>query len=324
MLLLAGDIGGTNTRLRLVQTNDEGSIVTTIREQEYPSGQDGLVPLVQVFLGTELKPEKACFALAGPVINNKCKITNLPWSELNSYQLQQELDIAKVTLINDFVAVGYNIVLEKNNSLITLQTGEYVKDAPVAIIGAGTGLGKAFAIPQNDNYQVFPTEGGHQGFSPNNSLEEELLQYLRVYGKVDVERVVSGVGIVNIFRFLRDCKLPREPIGNILDQDDPAAEIAKGAKQGNFLCQRTMEIFAETYGAAAGDMAVSFLPFGGLYIAGGIALKNIELMQNGRFMEAFKSKAKLNPLLLEKIPVHIVLNPLEGLTGAIQYAANKM
>jgi glucokinase len=322
VLVLAGDIGGTNTRLCLVQI--DGNISSTIREKVYPSGNEGLAALVERFLGQESNPDRACFAVAGPVIDNKCKITNLPWSELDVEKLQHELNIPKVSLINDFVAIGYNIVLEENNSLITLQTGEYLKDAPVAIFGAGTGLGKAFAIPQGNSYQVFPSEGGHQNFAPSDPLTDELLEYLRTYQIVDVERVVSGPGIVNIFRFLRDRKFPREDAGDFLAQDDPALAIFKGAEQGNFLCQRTMELFAEAYGAATGDMALSLLPFGGLYIAGGIAAQNTELMKGGAFITAFKNKARVNPALLEKVPVHIVLNTLEGLKGAVKYASLKM
>ena len=321
MLHLAGDIGGTNTRLCLVETNNEN--ISILREEIYPSGNDGLVPLVQKFIGTESKPEKACFAVAGPVMNQKCKITNLPWEELDTERLQHDLNIPKVSLINDFVAVGYNIILEENKDLVTLQIGDYLPDAPIAIIGAGTGLGKAFAIPQANSYQVFPTEAGHKNFAPYDILTQELLKYLQIYGTVDVERVVSGPGIVDIFRFLRERYFSHEDAGDFLAQPDPSFAISKGAEQGNFLCQRTMETFVEAYGAAVGDMAVSLLPFGGLYIAGGIAAQNIELMKSGGFMKAFKNKARVNSLL-EKVPVHIVLNTLEGLRGAIKYATTKM
>jgi glucokinase len=322
MLVLAGDIGGTNTRLCLVET--DGNNESILREEIYPSGNQGLVPLVQKFLSDESNVHKACFALAGPVLNNKCKITNLSWPELDAVKLQEELNIAKVSLINDFVAVGYNIVLEENKSLATLQPGEFLPDAPIAIIGAGTGLGKAFAVPEGDSYRVFPTEGGHESFAPDNLLGEELLAYFRADGKVDVERVVSGPGIVDIFRFLCDRKFSSEDAGDFLSKPDPGAAIAKAAEAGHFLCQQTMAIFIEAFGAAAGDMAVSFLPFGGLYIAGGIAAQNIELMKNGSFIKAFTDKARVNPALLEKVPVHIVLNTLEGLRGAAKYAATKM
>lgn len=324
MLILAGDIGGTNTRLSLSASNDSQSSPSVIREETYPSDKDGLVPIVQKFLGHDTRPDKACFAVAGPVLNNKCKITNLPWAELDGEILQQELGISKVALINDFVAVGYSIVFEENKNLLTLQTGEYIQDAPIAIIGAGTGLGKAFAIPQGDSFQVFPTEGGHQNFAPSDALSRELLDYLGFYGVIDVERVVSGPGIVSIFRFLRDRKFLRENDGDFLLQSDPASAIAKGAAEGNFLCQRTMEIFIEAYGSAVGDAVVSLLPFGGVYIAGGIAAQNTALMSSGIFINALKKKARVNVSLLDKVPVHIVLDTLEGLRGAVKYAHYKI
>ncbi len=323
MLILAGDIGGTNTRLCLAETDKHNNILP-IKEEIYKSGNAGLAPLIQEFIGTELKPKKACFAVAGFVADNKCKITNLPWAELDANQLQIELNIPKVTLINDFVAIAYNIVLENNRSLETLQIGEYNKNAAIAIIGAGTGLGKAYAIPQGDNYQVLPSEGGHSNFASYAYDEEslELLEYLGKNGTVDIEQLVSGLGIVNIFRFLSD-KYNYEDAKDFLSQPYPSLAIAKGAKQGNSLCQKSLEMFAEAYGAAAGDMALTFLPFGGFYIAGGIAAKNIDLMKKGGFMKQFKNKARV-AALLEKVPVHIVLNELEGLKGAVKYAAIKM
>ncbi|MCP2729155.1 glucokinase [Limnofasciculus baicalensis] len=323
MLLLAGDIGGTNTRLCLVRIENDGTSFTTIRETVYSSSQDDFVPIVEKFLGQEDKPEKACFAVAGPVLNNKCKLTNLHWSELDGEKLQKDLHIPKVSLINDFVAVGYNIVLESDEqkTLETLQIGEPSPTAPIGIIGAGTGLGQAFAIPKGNSYQVFPTEGGHVDFAPQNDLESELLKYLRKDGKVDVEGVVSGPGIVEIFRFLREYKFDGEAVENI---EEDAAAIAKAAGQGNILCQETMGMFVEAYGSAVGNMAVSFLPFGGIYIAGGIAAQNLNLMKDGRFMAAFSNKARVNPALLAKIPVHIVVNTMEGLMGAVKYAAQIM
>ena len=324
MLVLAGDIGGTTTRLCLVETDNQ----EIIDREQYPSGNEGLVPLVQNFLGRKgLKPAKACLAVAGFVSNNKCKITNLPWPELDGEKLPAELNIDRVTLINDFVAVGYNIVLEKNKSLETLQLGEYNQDSPIAIFGAGTGLGKAYAIPQGGSYEVFASEGGHANFAPYAYDEEslELLAYLGKNGTVDIEQLVSGLGIVNIFRFLcaKDGNKNADAFLGDLERDKQAEAVAKSAEQGDVICQKTMEMFAEAYGAAAGDMALSLLPFGGLYIAGGIAAKNVELMKKGGFMKQFKNKARVASLL-EKVPVHIVLNELEGLTGAVKYAVSKM
>ncbi len=323
MLVLAGDTGGTNSRFSLAET--DGKSIKTIREEVYPSGTEGLVPLVQRFLGIEERPSVACFAVAGPVLNNKCKLTNLPsWDLLDGEILQQELNIPKVELINDFVAIGYSLVLEEEKKLITLQEGEYDSSSPIGIMGAGTGLGKAFAVPSGKGYKVYPTEGGHKNLAPFNELTDDLLKYLRFYGAVDVERVVSGPGITSIFRFLRDSKFPREDAGNFLTEKDPSLAIAKGAENGNFLCQRTMELFVEAYGAAVGDMALYLLPYGGIYLAGGVAAENVELMKGEAFMRGFQYKARVKPELLDKVGIHICLNTLEGLNGAVKYACTNM
>jgi glucokinase len=320
MLILAGDIGGTNSRFSLLEIDEQKMPVGSSIEETYPSGNEGLAPLVQRFLGTDRKPDRACFAVAGPVLGNRCKITNLPWAELDGEKLQTDLDIPRVELINDFVAIGYSLVLEEHKELVTLQAGEFIKNAPIGIIGAGTGLGEAFAVPMGNSYQVFPTEGGHKNFAPSSELTKELLEYLSYSSPVDVEKVVSGPGITDIFRFLSDCKFPREDTGEFLSQVDTSQAISQGAKAGHFLCQKTMELFAEVYGSAVGDVALSLLPFGGLYLAGGIAAQNLEIMQSDTFIKAFRNKARIKKELIEKIPLHIFLNDLEGLKGARLYA----
>jgi len=326
MLLLAGDIGGTNTRLCLAETKNDNNDFVTLRETTYPSLSGDFVSIVKTFLNEEFKPDAACFAVAGPVVENKCKITNLPWEELNGENLQIDLDIPKITLINDFVAVGYDIVLNQNKDLLTLQSGKVSKTSPIAIIGAGTGLGKAFAIPQGNSYEVYPSEGGHTNFAPDNQIKDELLKTLRINGSVDTEAVLSGPGILTIFHFLRDSLFPNESVDIFLNQEDAAKTIAIEASQENPnpLCKKTMDLFMEAYGSAAGDMAVTFLPYGGLFIAGGIASQNLPLIQDGKFITSFKTKARVNPVLLEKVPIHIVLNTLTGLMGAVRYAVNKM
>lgn len=317
MKILAGDIGGTNTRLCLVDSQTQA----TIREEVYPSGKEGLVPIVKKFLGATDTPQRACFALAGPVLNNRCQLTNLAWPELIADNLSSALQIPQVSLINDFVAVAYAIVLQSDLKLVTLQPGKPLASAPIAIVGAGTGLGRALAIATQDGYQVYPSESGHSNFAPASPLQQGLLSYLTpAYEPVGLERVVSGPGIINIFRFLRDHKFPGEDTSQLLEQPDPAAAIAIAAKRGHFLARATMKLFVETYGAALGDLALQVLPYGGIYIAGGIAAKNIELMQTKRFKMAFGNKQKINSSLLDDIPIHIVCNDLEGLKGAALYA----
>jgi glucokinase len=337
-LLLAGDIGGTKTILRLVKLPDSGQMYS-LDEATYKSGEfPDLVPMVRQFLAAAAEhlgyvpaPEKACFAIAGPVVNNTAKLTNLTWL-LNAQGLEKELGISKVSLINDFAAVGYGVLGLGESDLQTLQAETPQKDAPIAVIGAGTGLGQGFLIPVGDTYQVFSSEGGHTDFAPRTEIEFQLLKYLmdkHDIQHVSVERVVSGQGIVSIYQFLRDrLSLPESPniaadirtweqqAGQSEKTIDPAAVISKAALEASDrLCEQTMQIFIEAYGAEAGNLALKLLPYGGVYLAGGIAAKILPLIQTGNFLTAFTQKGRMSTLL-EKMPVHVVLNPQVGLIGA--------
>ncbi|AFY41208.1 glucokinase [Nostoc sp. PCC 7107] len=337
-LLLAGDIGGTKTILRLVETSETQDL-QTIYEDSYRSGDfPDLVPMVQQFLlkaNTGI-PQKACFAIAGPVVNNTAKLTNLAWY-LDTERLQQELSIAAISLINDFAAVGYGIFGLSAEDLLTLQPGKQKLAAPIAVIGAGTGLGQGFLMKQGDNYQVFPSEGGHADFAPRNELEFQLMKYLldkHDIQRVSVERVVSGLGIVAIYQFLRDRKHATESpeiaqavrtweqeAGQPEKSVDPGAVIGKAAVQkSDRLSEQTLQLFVDAYGAEAGNLALKLLPYGGLYIAGGIAPKILPLIQNGNFLLNFTQKGRMRSLLAD-VPVYIILNPQVGLIGAALCAA---
>ncbi|TAE54176.1 MAG: glucokinase [Nostocales cyanobacterium] len=337
-LLLAGDIGGTKTILRLVEST-ESSGLKTLYEESYRSRDfPDLVPIVQKFLADAnlSTPEKACFAIAGPVVNNTAKLTNLAWF-LDTERLSQQLNIPTVSLINDFAAVGYGIFGLTTQDLVTLQVGKYQPDAPMGVIGAGTGLGQGFLIKQGKQYQVFPSEGGHADFAPRNELEFQLLKYLlnrHDIQRVSVERVVSGLGITSIYQFLRDRQIDTEnpEIAQIVktwEQEagkaektvDPGAAIGSAAlAKGDRLSEQTIKLFVEIYGAEAGNLALKLLPYGGLYIAGGIAPKILPLMQDGSFMLNFTQKGRMRSLL-EEIPVHIILNQQVGLIGAALFAS---
>jgi glucokinase len=332
-LLLAGDIGGTKTILRLVETSDSLEL-HTIYEESYHSGDfPDLVPIVQQFLvkANTPTPQKACFAIAGPVVDNTAKLTNLAWF-LDTERLAAELGIPSISLINDFAAVGYGIFGLTKQDLLTLQAGKHKPEAPIGIIGAGTGLGQGFLIKQGNHHQVFPSEGGHADFAPRNELEFQLLKYLldkHDIQRVSVERVVSGQGIVAIYQFLRDSKKATESpeIAQIVrtwEQEagqpeksvDPGAAIGIAAVQrSDRLCEQTLQLFMDAYGAEAGNLALKLLPYGGLYIAGGIAPKTLTLIQNSSFLLSFTQKGRMRPLL-EEIPVHIILNQQVGLIGA--------
>ncbi len=332
-LLLAGDIGGTKTILRLVEFSETLGL-KTLYEESFRSGDfPDLVPIVQKFLtkANSSTPEKACFAIAGPVVENTAKLTNLSWF-LDTDRLAKELGILSISLINDFAAVGYGIFGLTKQDLLTLQVGKYQSAAPMAVIGAGTGLGQGFLIKQGNQYQVFPSEGGHADFAPRNELEFQLLKYIiDKYNieRVSVERVVSGLGIPAIYQFLRDQQIATESpeIAQAVrtwEQEaqttektlDPGAFIGSAAlEKSDRLSEQTMQLFVEAYGAEAGNLALKLLPYGGLYIAGGIAPKILPLMQNGNFLVNFTQKGRMSSLLAE-IPVHIILNQQVGLIGA--------
>lgn len=343
--LLAGDIGGTKTILRWVQEETAGVAVSaqTVRfEQEYAS-QDypDLVPMVEAFfeaaaaaVGQRPQPRAACFAIAGPVVQNTSHLTNLSW-KLSGDDLAQALKLEQVKLINDFAAIGYGLAGLEPGDLETLQPGTAHSNAPIAVLGAGTGLGQCFVIGMKGQPRVFPTEGGHTDFAPRTDLEFRLLQYIqhsRSLSHVSVERIVSGQGVLSFYQFLRDEeKLDEDPdvaaIVTAWEQADsrggladPGAAIAQAADR-NELCQRTLDCFIEAYGAEAGNLALKLLSYGGVYIAGGIASKNVARMQAGRFMAAFLDKGRMRSLL-EKMPVQVILNRQVGLIGAALHASS--
>ena len=346
--VLAGDIGGTKTILRLVKAEPDSSNLINLHEATYLSRDfSDLVPLVGEFLSTgkdklpELPhPERACFGIAGPVIDRRCELTNLSWS-LDEQRLEEELAIAKVKLINDFAAIGYSILGLSSEDLFTLQDVQPDPNAPIALIGAGTGLGEGFLIPLPDGgYRVFASEGSHADFAPRSPIEFQLLSYLLEANnleRVSVERIVSGMGIISIYEFIgdREPSLESPAMAEIyktwkqeLEQEvktiDLAAEIAQAALSGqDCLCQQTMKIFIEAYGAVAGNLALTLLPYGGLYVAGGIAAKILPLIREGEFMKAFKAKGRVSSLM-ERIPVHVLSNPKVGLVGAALCAAQML
>lgn len=334
MRILAGDIGGTSSRLRWVENQADGSLVI-LAEKTYPSAQyPDLAPIVKQFIQESeqsLPPQRACFAIAGPVQDQTAQLTNLPW-RLTSSRLQEELDLERVELINDFTAIGYGILALPPNDLEEIQAGEPKKGSPIAVLGAGTGLGEGFLIWHQDHYQVYASEGGHADFAPRNEMEVQILTYLKQrHQRVSVERVVSGMGIPAIYQALKHHQV--EPISTTLSNRidawengdytiDVAADIAQAAlDQTDTLAIQALDTFFSLYGAEAGNLALKLLPYGGLYVAGGIAPKNLSLLRKGNFIHAFLDKGRLSTVL-QKIPVYIVLNPQVGLIGAASYAAS--
>lgn len=323
MLVLAGDIGGTSTRLAYFDT--AGGKLTLLAQGRFPSREaGGLEEIVGRFAQEHgLKAERACFGIAGPVRHGRVRTPNLPWS-VAADELARLLGLAEVQLINDLVANTFGIDLLGPEDFAELNQGTVDSTGTIAVVSAGTGLGETLAYWDGSAHTPLPSEGGHADFAPRNELEAELLLFLRdEYGRVSTERVVSGPGLRNIYRFLHDARhQPETPaVREEMHRDDPAAVITKAALAGTCpLCEQVLDLFVSLYGAEAGNVALRTLATGGVYLGGGIAPKIIERLKKPGFMMAFTTKGRLSPLL-EAIPVRVILNERTALLGAGRWAA---
>ncbi|SDW41383.1 glucokinase [Nitrosomonas communis] len=316
-----GDIGGTKTLLRAEVA--DGNKMDLYYERRYDSqAYPDFDTILADFLNkAELNqaghfPMSACFGIAGPVVSQRAKLTNLPWL-MDASALAAKFSIPKVKLINDFEAIALGIEKLSLNDLAALQWGIAEREAMRVVLGAGTGMGVAWLHWQGDRYIPLSTEGGHIEFAPATSLQMELLDYLmKEFDHVSVERVLSGPGLTNIFNFLQSD--PTRFPGIIAEElkEDSGAVIAQLAyEQKHPIALQAFELFVEIYGAYAGNLALLGLCRGGVYIAGGIAPKIIDTLLTGNFMHAFRHKGRYSEMMSE-IPVYVIMNPQVGLLGA--------
>ena len=322
-MILAGDIGGTNSRLAAFET--EGNRLQRVVEKIYPSREHaGLAEIVAHFVKTEGIPaQSACFGVAGPVTHGRSKISNLPWV-IDSRELAAQLKLRTVGLINDLEALAYGLDALESTDFVTISEGSREAEGNMAVVSAGSGLGEAGLYWDGFRHHPFACEGGHTEFAPKNDVEIELLQYLmKKYGNkhVSYERILSGPGVKNIYEFLRDTGKEEEPSW-LKEQltaaaDAPAliSELALNKKAQ--ICDRTLSIFVSVFGSEAGNCALKFMGTGGIFVAG-IAGKIVAKMKEPGFMESFLDKGRMNSLL-EAIPVKIVLNDDSGLIGAARF-----
>ena len=323
MRVLAGDVGGTNARLAIVEMDDAGA--RTVAERDYPSGDyDGLATIVEKFLAdTGAAAERGCIAIAGPVVDGRAQATNLPWT-VDGDALGRAARVAHFGLINDFFAVGIGIDLLGAEDVVTLQRGQPAARGPVGYLGAGTGLGVGFRLWSGDGYRVYPSEGGHVDFAPRSDVQQELLRFLRdKYGRASNERILSGNGIADLYRFLAlDAGAAANPaIEREMNERDPAAVVTDHALAGDdMLCVRAVELFVRVLGAVAGNLALVAVATGGIYIAGGIAPRIVDKLTGSAFLEAFNDQGRLSTLVASA-PVHVITNTKVGLLGAARYAA---
>ncbi|MGZ0019300.1 glucokinase [Nitrosomonas sp. wSCUT-2] len=320
--LICGDIGGTKTILQLVEITDGNGRERLI--QRYHSADfTSFSEILKDFLnrtGISNRPHAACFAVAGPIADQQVRLTNLSW-QFSSESLSSEFSIPVVKLLNDFEAIAMAIEHVPSSDLLTIQAGQAHPQAMRVVLGAGTGMGVAWLAWLHGRYHALPTEAGHIDFAPVDSLQIQLLEALHHrLGHVSVERLLSGPGLTNIFRFLQQNDIDNfHPAPIELEDDSGAAITALALMQHHPVAIQSLELFAEIYGAYAGNLALAGLCRGGVYLAGGIAPKIADVLCSGGFIKAFCAKGRFSALLRE-IPVHIVTNPQVGLLGAQQEA----
>jgi len=313
MKIVAGDIGGTKVLLQLVDASQSGRTVLAEERFEsnaYATFDELLAAFVKEHVAGPI--DAACFAVAGPVFADRAEVTNLSW-KMDAIALAKQFSIGRVSLINDFYAVALGVPILEPTDFLVLNAGTRVHFAPIAILGAGTGLGEANLVHDGSKWNVVPSEGGHADFAPQDEEQARLFLALHAkYGHVSWERLLSGMGLVNIHNFVSGEERP-------YDETLPM-EIAKALATGDVAAAKTFAIFVDIYGAEAGNMALRLLARGGVYLAGGVAAKNVDQFTDGRFMTAFLRKGRFQHILAA-IPVNLITNPKVGLLGAAEMAA---
>ncbi len=321
-LILAGDIGGTKTRLAIVEI--AGGQVSVNREAEYASSRFATFEMLLAdFLSGQSLPSVAAFGIAGPIHGRAVRTTNLPWF-IDADELAQRFGFATCLLLNDLEAAACGLPALATQDMLTLQRGETGAAGNRAIIAAGTGLGEAGLYWDGRSHRPYATEGGHASFSPQNELEMALLRYLQPrYGHVSWERVVSGMGLLDLHEFLRQYRKVPAPawLAEQMQVGDAAAAVSAAAlAERDALCVETLECFVRLYGAEAGNLALKTMSRGGLYLGGGIAPKILPLLQRDIFLQAFLDKGRMRPLL-EAMPVRVILQDRVSLYGPALRAA---
>jgi glucokinase len=321
-MLIAGDIGGTKTALAIFSSEagpHSPLAQTTVHSADYPS----LDAIAKEFLAKEKAPvDRACFAVAGPVIGGRVKATNLPWVIADSTLAQElNLNLNSVRLINDLEAIARAVPILRPSDVQTINAGQPVAKGAIAVIAPGTGLGESYLTWDETRYVAHSSEGGHSDFAPTDERQIGLLSYMfKKFDHVSFEHVCSGIGIPNLYAYLRDVEaVPEAPevAKRIAAAADPtAAIVTQGMEPANSskLCAATVDLFVSILAAEAGNLAVKFLATGGVYLAGGVAVHMLAAIQRPAFMQQFKRKGRFADLL-GRIPIHVVTTPA-GLTGA--------
>ena len=321
-MILAGDVGGTKTGLALYRREARGLLrdrMATYRNREHR----GLEPILRDFLGGGGTVERACFGVAGPVEGGRCRLTNLDW-EVDEASLRRILGVREAYLVNDLQATASSLPFLGEPDLAMLQEGDADPRGNMAVLAAGTGLGEGFLVGSGDGYVPLASEGGHVDFAPRDEREVRLQAFLRArYGRVSVERLLSGPGLHDIYRFLREEeRMPEDPgiAAEVACGEPQRAIVRQGLAGGPGACAETVRIFCALYGAQAGNLALHCLATGGVYLGGGIAPAILPALRRGEFLSAFLDKGRMRNLL-SRVPVMVILDPAAPLLGAASFAA---
>jgi glucokinase len=323
-MLLAGDIGGTKTEIALY--DNDGGIRRPLVRRRYPSGSFGsLENVIVAFLHDqpEANVTHASFGVAGPIFGNQARITNLPWT-IDADSIAARFGWKYATLLNDIAAIAHAVPNLEADEVFTVSAGQSVERGTLAIIAPGTGLGQGFLVWKGVRYRSLGSEGGHKSFSPNDELQLALLTYLQPrLGHVSVERVCSGIGIPNLYAFLRDTGRYEEPswlTDELAAARDLTPVIFDAAQAGKAdICVATLHLFIDILANEAGNLALQLLSTGGIYLGGGITPRIVQhLTADDRFMRAFVRKGRFSKLLAD-VPVHVIINSDAALLGAAHY-----
>ncbi len=319
---LAGDIGGTKTRVALFSI--EGPVChalesKTFLSREYASLED----ILEDYL--EDKPYQltgACFGVAGPIFGDRARVTNLPWI-VDKISLRGILGDVQVHLLNDLHAISSAVPNLQADEFEVLIPREPDPQGAIGVIAPGTGLGEGFLIWHGFGYRAYPSEGGHTSFGPETPLQLELLNYLdTIYGHVSYERVCSGIGIPNLYSFLLEQKGLEEPEWlreQLAEAKDPTPVIAQAALENKAeICTQTMQLFVSILGSEAGNLALKILATGGIYLGGGIPRRIMPLLQGEIFKQGFLDKGRFSEMLVH-VPVYVITHPEAGVFGAACY-----
>lgn len=325
--ILAGDIGGTKTAVGIFTRKGdrpEASVVETFDSRNF----DGLESIIDRFLKDHPEViridgiQAACFGVAGPVDQGRCRATNLPWM-ISEGSIQDRFGWKRVRLINDLTAVGYGVPLLAENELQELNAGKPRKRGNLGLIAPGTGLGMSQLVWCGESYMPLASEGGHVDFGPNDPEDVSLWEYLRQkFGHVSAERIVSGPGLVNIYRWLKSTGKCKEPewLRKDMAEGDPSRIISEMAMARRApICEVALDRFMNVFGAVAGNLALIGMTRGGMYLGGGIPAKILPKFEEEAFLRSFTAKGRFEELM-RQIPVYIILNHQIGLMGAAERA----